>query len=256
MADVLLTVSDLVDCIQRDGENHTTVADRIKGWAQEGLLQLLGERNPGTGSRRTYSAQAVSDVLILTALNDWRIPATKYRDFIDQGRLAIEEARERHPKPVYLVIVREGKETPEQIASIRYDEQFPSQSMESALILNITLMLERLLPREAALREKLLLREQGTRKKRIPEKVADGGFIDSPTADTTGNGSLDANPGQRVADDLLWGVDAIAKEIGQPVRQVYRKLEQGQLPAGKSGSIWIASRQRLREHFHKLTAGQ
>jgi hypothetical protein len=58
----------------------------------------------------------------------------------------------------------------------------------------------------------------------------------------------------RVADDLLWGVEAIAKEIGQPVRQVYWRLEQGQLPAGKSGNIWVASRQNLRTFFKELTA--
>ena len=58
----------------------------------------------------------------------------------------------------------------------------------------------------------------------------------------------------KVADDLLWGVEAIAKEIGQPVRQVYWRLESGQLPAGKHGQIWVASRQALRKFFQELTA--
>jgi hypothetical protein len=58
----------------------------------------------------------------------------------------------------------------------------------------------------------------------------------------------------KVADDLLWGVEAIAKEIGQPVRQVYWRLENGQLPAGKNGQIWVASRQALRKFFQELTA--
>jgi hypothetical protein len=58
----------------------------------------------------------------------------------------------------------------------------------------------------------------------------------------------------KVADDLLWGVDAIAKEIGQPARQVYWRLENGQLPAGKNGQIWVASRQALRKFFQELTA--
>jgi hypothetical protein len=57
----------------------------------------------------------------------------------------------------------------------------------------------------------------------------------------------------KVADDLLWGVEAIAKEIGQPVRQVYWRLESGQLPAGKHGQIWVASRQALRKFFQELT---
>jgi hypothetical protein len=58
----------------------------------------------------------------------------------------------------------------------------------------------------------------------------------------------------KVADDLLWGVDEIANEIGQPVRQVYWRLESGQLPAGKNGQIWVASRQALRKFFQELTA--
>ena len=58
----------------------------------------------------------------------------------------------------------------------------------------------------------------------------------------------------KVADDLLWGVDAIAKEIGQPARQVYWRLENGRLPAGKDGQIWVASRQALRKFYQELTA--
>jgi hypothetical protein len=57
----------------------------------------------------------------------------------------------------------------------------------------------------------------------------------------------------KVADDLLWGVEAIAKEIGQPVRQVYWRLENGRLPAGKDGQIWVASRQALRKFYQQLT---
>ena len=49
----------------------------------------------------------------------------------------------------------------------------------------------------------------------------------------------------KVADDLLWGVEAIAKEIGQPVRQVYWRLENGRLPAGKDGQIWVAPHRPL-----------
>jgi hypothetical protein len=58
----------------------------------------------------------------------------------------------------------------------------------------------------------------------------------------------------KVGSDLLWGVEAIAREIDQPVRQVYWRLENGQLPAGKHGQIWVASRQNLRKFFQELTA--
>jgi hypothetical protein len=59
---------------------------------------------------------------------------------------------------------------------------------------------------------------------------------------------------EKVADDLLWGVNAIAKEIGQPARQVYYRLETGELPAGKNGRVWVASRQALKKFFQELTA--
>lgn len=58
----------------------------------------------------------------------------------------------------------------------------------------------------------------------------------------------------KVADDLLWGVKQIAKEIGQSERMTYWRLENGQLPAGKNGQVWVASRQTLRKFFQELTA--
>jgi hypothetical protein len=57
----------------------------------------------------------------------------------------------------------------------------------------------------------------------------------------------------KVADDLLWGVRAIAKFIGQSERMTYWRLENGQLPAGKSGNIYVGSRQALKKFFQELT---
>jgi hypothetical protein len=58
----------------------------------------------------------------------------------------------------------------------------------------------------------------------------------------------------RVGDDLLWGVRQIAEELGMKERQVYYQLEKGLLPGGKSGEIWVGSRQALKAHFQELTA--
>jgi hypothetical protein len=58
----------------------------------------------------------------------------------------------------------------------------------------------------------------------------------------------------KVGDDLLRGVPAIAKEIGQSVRQTYWQLETGVLPGGKIGQTWVGSRQTLRKFFQELTA--
>jgi hypothetical protein len=50
-----------------------------------------------------------------------------------------------------------------------------------------------------------------------------------------------------LADDLLWGVAAIAAEIGRTPRQVYHLIEAGRLPVKKLGNKTIvASRAELR----------
>jgi hypothetical protein len=55
-----------------------------------------------------------------------------------------------------------------------------------------------------------------------------------------------------LANDILWGVNEIAAEIGQSTRQTYHQLETGKLPAGKQSGKWISSRSRLRAHFDQV----
>jgi hypothetical protein len=55
--------------------------------------------------------------------------------------------------------------------------------------------------------------------------------------------------------DLIWGVSAIAAEINRSPRQTHYMLERELLPAGRQGSLWVASRRALREHFARLTGG-
>jgi hypothetical protein len=56
--------------------------------------------------------------------------------------------------------------------------------------------------------------------------------------------------------DLLWGVDAIAKELGLTRRQAYHQLESGRLPARKQSGKWCASRRGLQRFFADLTDGK
>ena len=58
-----------------------------------------------------------------------------------------------------------------------------------------------------------------------------------------------------VAADLLRGVRPIAQEIGETTRRTYYLLENRLIPAGKQGSLWVASRRTLREHYDRLTRG-
>jgi hypothetical protein len=60
-------------------------------------------------------------------------------------------------------------------------------------------------------------------------------------------------PAEKLADDLLFGAQAIADELGIDVRRTYYLLEQKLIPGTKLGSkkrsAWTASRKRLRAHF-------
>ena len=56
-----------------------------------------------------------------------------------------------------------------------------------------------------------------------------------------------------LGDDLLRGAKAISLFINEEERPTYHKLSTGQLPAGKEGNQWIASKSVLREHYATLT---
>jgi hypothetical protein len=55
--------------------------------------------------------------------------------------------------------------------------------------------------------------------------------------------------GKRLATELVWGTEAIASEVGIPVRVAYNLLRTGVLPAQKIGGKWCSSRSALRKHF-------
>jgi hypothetical protein len=59
-----------------------------------------------------------------------------------------------------------------------------------------------------------------------------------------------------IADDLMRGVKRIAAFINEDERSTYYKLSTGQLPAGKEGNQWIASKAVLRDHYRKITMGK
>jgi hypothetical protein len=59
-----------------------------------------------------------------------------------------------------------------------------------------------------------------------------------------------------LASDLLRGVPAISKFLGEDERRTYYILETGQLPAGKIGQQWVASKRVLRERIAKIVSGE
>ena len=57
------------------------------------------------------------------------------------------------------------------------------------------------------------------------------------------------------ASDLLRGAPEISKFIDEPVPRVYYLAGKQILPIGRLGSVLIASKRRLREHYERLTQG-
>ena len=49
--------------------------------------------------------------------------------------------------------------------------------------------------------------------------------------------------------DLIWGAQAIAKEIDRTPRQVFHLLHSGTLPAKRVGGRWCIDRSALRKFF-------
>jgi hypothetical protein len=66
--------------------------------------------------------------------------------------------------------------------------------------------------------------------------------------------SKDAPPAASLADDLLWGAAAIARELGVTRGKVFYYLETGTIPSKKIGGIWVGSRAALHEHFRGAAA--
>ena len=51
-------------------------------------------------------------------------------------------------------------------------------------------------------------------------------------------------------DDILWGAQAIADELGRDVRAVYFLCQRGLLDVSKVGDVWTTTRTRLRAQFN------
>lgn len=50
-------------------------------------------------------------------------------------------------------------------------------------------------------------------------------------------------------NDVIWGVEEIAKAIRRTERATYHLLATGELPAKKIGGRWVASRRKLTTHL-------
>ena len=72
----------------------------------------------------------------------------------------------------------------------------------------------------------------------------------SPVFDaTTAAPESDTSAKLSLKDDVLFGAQAIADELGLEQRKTFYLLERGYLPATKCGATWTSTRSRLRRFF-------
>jgi hypothetical protein len=60
---------------------------------------------------------------------------------------------------------------------------------------------------------------------------------------------------ETIADDRLVGAKAISDFRGEPVRRTRYLLQKGLIPHGYEGTLLVASKKRLREHWLETTGG-
>lgn len=58
------------------------------------------------------------------------------------------------------------------------------------------------------------------------------------------------------AEDILRGAEAISAFTGEPLSRTRYLLHTGQIPAGKVGHLWIASKRRLADFYAERMAGK
>jgi hypothetical protein len=109
-----LTVRKIAELIRRPHEEMGTVVDRIRGWADFGLLEVTGDKHPGTGKKRVYEPAAILDAMVLTALTDAGLAAVRVGHFAAaDGKTVLGFGRtgacrvldpEKNVRPAFLVI--------------------------------------------------------------------------------------------------------------------------------------------------------
>jgi hypothetical protein len=69
----------------------------------------------------------------------------------------------------------------------------------------------------------------------------------SPNTDTTSDSPLFGEAS--LGDDLIWGAEGLARELGINRRRGCYLLEKKLVPARKLGALWVISRNALRRHL-------
>jgi hypothetical protein len=91
----LLNNRQIADLVRRPFETTRMVIDRLRSWADYGLLEPVGEKHPGTGKARRYGLATAVDAIVLTALTDVGLAAVRFGHFRSKdGRSLLQMGRQ------------------------------------------------------------------------------------------------------------------------------------------------------------------
>jgi hypothetical protein len=155
-----MNVREIADFVRRPHETTKTVIDRIRSWADYGILRPVGEKHPGTGKKRRYGPETIVDATLLTAITDLGLAAVRVGHFsgddssiIDLCRtaaLTVLGGNEQRDTDWMLIISPPSPETGRSSARFDYEVGRPSTErdhwidvpmpsiLEGAIVLNLT----------------------------------------------------------------------------------------------------------------------
>jgi hypothetical protein len=101
------TVAELAQRIARPSDKLELVADRIRNWTKDGLLDPTGDKNPGTGRARSYPEKALIEAMVLLELMDCLgIQPIKARHYVGWFKTAKSALERNVQQKEYLVLSR------------------------------------------------------------------------------------------------------------------------------------------------------
>jgi len=155
-------VRKIADSIRRPHETTKTVIDRVRSWADYGILRPVGEKHPGTGKKRRYGPETIVDATFLTAITDLGLAAVRVGHFGGDDKSIIDLCRtaaltvlggnEQRDMDWMLIISPPSPETGRPSARFDYKVGRPSTTerddhwldvpipsiLEGAIVLNLT----------------------------------------------------------------------------------------------------------------------
>src|SRR5262249_23253071 len=76
-----INVNELADAIRKPEVEKGPLIERLRYWTAQGLLETVGELNPGSGRERAYDPDIIFLTAILDSLNNFGLQVGKLRAY-------------------------------------------------------------------------------------------------------------------------------------------------------------------------------